>query len=137
MNLANEEKRTDGGQLSGWASFEGKVDVLLAYKSRKDMQKIIKNCTKVTYVKHQPKEEVDEDRLYEALADCVLDWNLTLGVVATMVPIKLDPSREEEAVPCTRENVTFLLKEAYYFDGFVREASTDLSMLKEEREEKN
>jgi len=137
MNLANEEKRTDGGELAGWASFEGKVDVLLAYRTRKDMQKIIKKSTKTTYVNHQPKQDLDDDKLYEALADCVLNWNLTLGVVATMVPIKLDPAREEEAVPCTRENVLFLLKEAYYFDGFVREASTDLSMLKEEQEEKN
>jgi len=137
MNLDGLKKKKEEIP-AGYASFEGKFSAKLAYTPRSEMQKIIKRCKKTVYKKHQPTEEVDSDRLYEELAKKILGWDgLTVGVVATMIPINVPEGKEDAEVPCTEANKLTLLKDAYYFDTFVQEASTDLSMLKEEREEGN
>ncbi|MBM2838802.1 MAG: hypothetical protein HW415_1427 [Deltaproteobacteria bacterium] len=125
-------------QIVGIVSFEGKFDINLAYIPRDEMRKILDKCKRTVFVKHQPTEEVDSEKLVVSLAKCIVGWEgLTVGVVATMIPIEVPEGQEAEEVPCTEENKLVLLRRAYGFEIFVQTAATDLSALKQEAERKN
>lgn len=125
-------------EITGIASFEGKFDVEMAYIPREEMQKRLERCKKTVFVKHVPKEEIDSEKLIAELARCIKGWKgLTLGVVATMIPIIVPEGKEDEEVPCTDSNKMVLLKQAYGFDTFIQTASMDLSAIRQEAERKN
>ena len=136
MTLELEKKDVD---ISGWVNFEGYFDILIRYTSMSDLQLILNKCKSTSYIKHQPKEDIDTDKLYRELAKCILDWKgLTASLVASkLVPIKVPEGQENTEIPCTDKNKLLLLKEAYGFAAFIQQASTDLSALKQEIERKN
>lgn len=134
MDLSSIERE----EISGWVRFEDKFDVLIAGTNKEELRKRIDRCKKTEFVKHVPKESIDEGKLRLELAKCILDWRgLTLGVVATMIPIKERIEARDEPVECSEENKMVLLKDAYYFDTFVQNACTDIALLKQEQARKN
>ena len=134
MDLATIERE----EISGWVKFEDKFDVLVACTKKEELQQRIDRCKKTEYVKHQPKETIDEEKLRQELAKCILDWSgLTVGVAATMIPIKVSDKDRDTVVECTEVNQAVLLREAYGFDTFIQNATTDIALLKQEQARKN
>lgn len=135
MDLTTIERE----DISGWVRFEDKFDVLIACTKREELAKRIDRCKKTEYVKHQPKETIDEEKLRQELAKCILDWRgLTVGIVATMIPIKVKDEDKDTPVECTEANKMVLLREAYGgFDSFIQNTTTDIALLKQEQERKN
>ncbi len=136
MDLQEQEKSTK--QITGIASFEGKFDVEISYTDKEEMQRTLEKCRKTIYIKHQAKEEIDQDKLLDELSKRIISWDgLTIGIAATIVPIDIPPGAKDTVVPCTEKNKRYLLKKAYGFDMFVQSVSTDLGALKRESERKN
>ena len=134
MDLGSLERE----EVSGWVRFEDKFEVLVVCTSKDELRKRIGRCKKTTYVKHQPTETIDEELVRKELLKCISDWRgLTLGIVATMIPYKVSDADKDIEVECTEENKLVLLKDAYYFDTFIQNASTDFAMLKQEQARKN
>lgn len=134
MDLTTIERE----DISGWVRFEDKFDVLIAGTNKEELRKRIDRCKKTEYVKHVPKESIDEAKLRQELAKSILDWRgLTLGIVATMIAIKDKVEDRDNLVECSEENKMVLLKDAYYFDTFVQNACTDIALLKQEQARKN
>jgi len=132
------ELRKKDAHVSGWVNFEGKFDVHINYLSKSDLQAKLDRCKKTKYVRHQPQDDIDVDKLHMELAQCILDWKgLTLSTASKLIPIDIPAGQENVDVPCTDKNKLLLLKEAYGFDVFIQQASTDLSSLKQETEIKN
>ncbi|MBI3582373.1 MAG: hypothetical protein HY096_00300 [Nitrospinae bacterium] len=136
MNLSELKKKDTN--ISGWVNFEGKFDVLINYLSKSELQTRFDRCKKTKYVKHQPQEDIDTDKLHLELAQCILDWKgLTLSTASKLIPIEIPAGQENADVPCTDKNKLTLMQEVYGFDIFIQQASTDLSSLKQEIERKN
>ena len=134
MDLTALQKK----QVVGTVSFEGKFDVDLAYVPKDEMARAYDRCKTTVYGRSQPKEEIDPDKLRVELAKSVVGWKgLTFGVAATIIPIVVPEEKKDEEVPCTEENKMVLLKQAYGFDLFVQNMSTELSALRQEAERKN
>ena len=139
MELSSKRIRRD---ISAWVTFEGLFDVRVRYMPRFELQKALKRCKKVVFIRHQREEEIDDDRLISVLAGLIEEWRgLTYGMInAHLVPIEIEEGKEDELVPCTDANKAFILKHAYGFDVFIQEAAMDLDLLmahEQEVERKN
>lgn len=128
MELSGKRIRKD---ISGWVTFEGLFDVRVHYMPRFELQKALKRCKKMVFIRHQREEEIDEERLLAFLAGLIGDWRgLTYRMIAEhLVPIEVEEGKEDDPVPCTEANKVFMLKHAYGFDVFIQEAAMDLDLL--------
>lgn len=106
----------EGGNLEGWVTYKGSFEIKLRYIPKETLQDIRRKCTKLVYHKHQPVEDIDEDKLHEALIKYILDWR---GL-----------SRNGSDVGCTDENKLILLKKSYNFDEFIFQALTDIETIR-------
>jgi hypothetical protein len=80
---------------------------------------------------------VSDEKVLEETARLILDWDLTLGKVAELIPIDVPEGRENDAVPCTMENKKAIISNAWSFKDFINIQVTRLGdFIAAEREER-
>jgi len=128
-----KEKRRD--TPTAWATFMDTFEVEVKYIERRELRRIIKKASKRAWIKHQPVEDIDENKMAEEMEELISNWRgLTPEILAKILPVDISGMKNEE-IPCTYENKIVLLKEAYDFDVFIQETCTDLANFEEEIQE--
>lgn len=120
-----------------WIEYEG-FEICIRYLDKPDLRRRVERCRQRRFDKrtHQPVEEISDERLLREIAGLIVDWrNLTVGRLAALVPIEIDPDEAEQTVPYSPENAEALVREAYGLDMFLFDAATDLAAFKEAEQE--
>ncbi|BBO80168.1 hypothetical protein DSCO28_50400 [Desulfosarcina ovata subsp. sediminis] len=119
--------------LDAWATFKG-VKLKLAYVDKPSLEAIVdKARVREWNRKHKMTEKVDEKRLIKGLAGLILDWELTLGQLAQLMPVDAAGQDPATVIPCKIDNAVFLVRGAYGLDDFIIETVTDLAQFVDER----
>lgn len=101
---------------------EENIFVTLEYVSPEEIKAMSKKCKTIEYVRHQPVEGTNTDKLMLMLCKrAVKDWK---GFT--------DGDRE---FPCTPENIEFMVEHDYDFPRFVQDVCTDIHRMKREQAE--
>ena len=132
-------KKTD--DLAIWAEFKG-FEIRLPYVDKPALEALVNRSKSRNWDrKHQLTEAVDETKLVKSLAGLIKDWRgLTLGLLATLLPIDIAGQDADAPVSFTAENATVLIKQVYGLDDFIIETITDLQRFRSatlDDEEKN
>lgn len=125
-----KEKKQD---VTGWVSFADGFDLLLAYVPPAEMRRMLKKCQVVKVIKGKSVEQLDDEVFRDLMAEKILDWRLTLGVVADLCGIEADDPAAE--VPCTEANKVSMLDNVYGLPEFIRQNIMDAAALRGARQE--
>lgn len=111
--------RIETDELEGWFAYRDPFEIKLRFLPRPRLEEITRRCTRTIWRKHQAEQELDSKRLALELASYIVDWR---GV-----------TKNGEPWPCTQENKTKLLLEAYDFDRWLTETITDIEAMQQAR----
>jgi len=121
MEFEGLKKSQDNG-LEVWVPF-GDDEVLIRYISRDELKKIARQSKKTSFVSHQKIEEFD---------DITADILLGRAVVKDWKGFTMNG----EPMPCTPENIDFLMTKWNSFAKFVNETCVDLEFLIQHEKDK-
>ena len=113
--------------------FKG-FELELAYIDKPGMEALVGRAKTRTWDrKHQMAETIDEKKLVQGLAGLVKGWHgLTLGRLATLLPIDITGENADAPVSFTAENAAVLIAQVYGLDDFIIETVTDLQLFRSE-----
>lgn len=102
--------------------------VTLCFLARETLQKMRKSATKITYKKHQPVEEFDEEVFLDIYCKATIKgWKgLKLKYLKDIAPINLEGQDLEIELPYSEETALDLMKNSVAFDQFISEFTADL-----------
>lgn len=102
--------------------------VSLTFLSRETLVSLRKKATKVSYKKHQPIDELDDElflKLY--VAATVKGWKgLKLGYLDKLLLVDLSGKDPEGELTYSEDNALMLMKNSTDFDSFVSDIVSDL-----------
>jgi hypothetical protein len=120
-DLIQSRQLQENERLTVELEFLSGFQVTLAHMTHQDYKRVLNKAQKVVYVKHQPQNITDEDKLAELLAGHIVTWKgLNARMLSRMFWLKIADLSEEEKtaeIPFTPEDgASLLLKH----DGFSR-----------------
>ena len=134
MDLKNLiDKKEESFEI--WVPFRG-FEIKISYLDKGELRQIMKRSKVREYDRrsHQPVEKMSDEKLTRNLAHLIIDWrDLTLGKLAEMVPIKIDPNEADTIVTYSQKNAETLISEAYGLDNFLMDTVTELPAFREEK----
>lgn len=104
-------------------------EVKLKFLSRELLQKLRKQSTKITFKKHNPVEELDDEAFLDLyVKETVIGWTgLKLKYLEKLAPIDLGGVENKEIeLPFSEEEAIMLMRNSTDFDNFVSEKVQDL-----------
>jgi hypothetical protein len=125
----------DEASLSAWFDFGNGFEIELAYLDKDELQKMLRESTRIEWENHQRTEKVKDEIFVKKLLPYIKAWRgLTPDVLATLLPI--DPAKiPVDEMPCTDENKRVLIERAYGFMDFIQEKITSLTRIREAQRE--
>ena len=116
--------------------FDGYEDfvVELAYVSRTEMSKLVKDCqkSKMNRQTRQIEMELDQEKFLKSFVDRVIvGWKgLTMKILSDFVPIDYDKEKPDAELPFDTENAVFLVKQSQLFDDWINEKVNDIDTFR-------
>lgn len=117
-------------------AFDGHEDfkVELAYVSRTEMSKLVKDCqrSKMNRSTRQIEMELDQDKFLKTFVERVIvGWKgLTVEILAEFVPVDVPEGGEDKEIEFSTQNAIFLVKESQMFDDWVNEKVNDIDTFR-------
>jgi hypothetical protein len=101
----------------------------VCFLSRETLINIRKKATSITYKKHQPIEELDDDLFLKFyVAETVKGWSgFKLAYLEKLAPVELAGQNLEAELEYSADNALFLMKNSSDFDSFISEIVTELA----------
>jgi hypothetical protein len=126
--------------VSAWIEYPNiqGFHILVGYIGKEEILRINETTKKVHWVKHRKEETTDRVKMTKAWAKKgILDWKgLTLGLLKTLIPIKVSPEEENLSVPCDEDNKFSLLYHSTEFDVWLTEAATNAENFVDEQKKR-
>lgn len=116
--------------------FDGHEDfvVTLAYVSRTEMSKLVKDCqtSKMNRSTRQIEMVLDQDKFLRVFVDRVVSgWKgLTLEILSEFLPIDYNEEDKDKELPFDTENAVMLVKQSQMFDDWVNEKVNDIDTFR-------
>jgi len=134
-NLVDQENK-----VTGWVTFKAGFDVELEFVPKATLEAIQRRCTRTVYKRHQPVEEVNEEKLNKELANFIRGWKGFDGaLLKKLFPVKAGTGLADDAeIPCDdcdEANRLYMLKNCYGFGDFVVNSITEFETLRQDQAE--
>ncbi len=116
-----------------WVEYDG-FELQVAYVAKDGLRRLIdaSRIRRFDPRTHQATDDVDDKKLARNLAKLIRDWRgLTMGKMAELIPVKVDPDDMDRPVPYTAGNAEILVAQAYGLDRFLVDTVTDLQAFRE------
>lgn len=134
--------KTPEQELTSWVEFKEGIVLNMRYLPRATLKEF---ALKARVIKYDPATKtrspsLDNELVAEMFSEhAVIGWRgVTPLSLSSVVALNVEGMSEEQLkteIPFTKESLHILVKQAYDFDEFVQQVSTDLSYFKPHHEE--
>lgn len=134
IDLTDLSKHIVDGERTAIFSFMDGFKVELRFLAKKDLQRLIKKCTRTVYKKHVQTEELDSAAFAVEMARYIKGWSgLTPEICAKIIPVDAAKLGSDE-IPCTEANKIALIDNGYDFEKFLEDSITSFERFQLEAE---
>ena len=124
--------------ITAWFEYKHGIAFEFRHIDRRELEALTRTAKKRTWVNHQPVDELDEDKLGDAIVEAAtVGWRgMTFRALQKLIPI--DPARVDdwdEEQPFDIDDMKMLIDRVIGLGSFVFNSVTDLANFMEEKAE--
>lgn len=124
-------------EITAWFPYRHGIEYEFGFIDRRELKALTGKSKSRKFVNHQPVEEVDDDKLGDAIIETVFKgWKgMTFRALEKLIPVRADRVENwDEELPPDLEDMKMLLDRVVGLGSFVFNSVTDLANFVADRE---